>query len=135
MSHTWDPDHREFLDAHLWAVLATGRADGSPQQSMVGYAADDEGRILVSAKAYTAKWQNAVRQPKVCLTVPDGRQHLVVYGVAEAIDIDPERALLTAAVFTRMTGNETDPASLTEMLAQQQRTVLRVTPTKTLFQA
>ena len=91
MTHTWDPDHRTFLDDHLWAVLATGRADGSPQQSMIGYAVDDDGRLLISAKSYTAKWKNALRQPRVSVTVPDGRAHLVIYGDAEAIDADPPR--------------------------------------------
>ena len=133
MTFTWEPDHRTFLDDHTWSVLATGRADGSPQQSMVGYALDDEGRMLVSAKAFTAKWKNALRQPQVCVTVPDGRQHLVVYGVAETIDADPERADLTASVFTRMSGNEVTAASLAGMLEQQQRTVLRITPTKAMF--
>jgi PPOX class probable F420-dependent enzyme len=135
MAYELDPDHRTFLDDHVWSVLATGRADGSPQQSMVGYVVDSEGRLVISAKAYTAKWKNAVRQPKVCVTVPDDRRHLVVYGTAEAIDADPARAELTAAVFTKMSGNEVDPATLSDMLDQQERTVLRVTPTKALFQA
>ena len=47
----WDPKHLEFLRSHVWAVLATGRSDGSPQQSMIGYAVDDDLRLLVSAKA------------------------------------------------------------------------------------
>ncbi len=34
-----------------------------------------------------------------------------------------------------MTGNRPDGATLADMLEQQQRTVLRVTPTKALFQA
>ncbi len=92
MTFEWDPEHKAFVDDHTWAVLATGRADGSPQQSMIGYVVDVDGQLVVSAKAYTAKWKNAVRQPKVSLTVPDGRQHLVVYGTAETIDADPERA-------------------------------------------
>ena len=33
-----------FLGDHVWAVLATTRRDGSPQQSMVGYVVDGEGR-------------------------------------------------------------------------------------------
>ena len=82
----WDPRHLEYARAHVWAVLATGRSDGSPQQSMIGYLVDDEGRLVISAKAYTAKWKNAVRQPKVSVSVPDGRAHLVVYGEAEAIE-------------------------------------------------
>ena len=99
MPFEWNNEEREFLDARTWAVLATGRQDGSPQQSMIGYALDTEGRLLVSVKAYTAKWNNARRQPRVSLTIADGREHLVIYGLAEAIDIDPVRAELTAQVF------------------------------------
>lgn len=134
MSHTWEPDHRKFLDDHLWAVLATGRADGSPQQSMIGYAVDDDGRILISAKSYTAKWKNVLRQPRVSVTVPDGRAHLVVYGDAEAIDADPLRAELTAQIFATMSGADpADPVTLVDTLNEQQRTVLRITPTKALY--
>jgi PPOX class probable F420-dependent enzyme len=125
-------DADEFLRDHVWAVLATGRRDGSPQQSMVGYVVDAEGRIVVSVKAYTAKWKNARRQPRVSITVPDGRSHLVVYGEAEAIDVDPLRAELTADVFARLSnGERPDPASIIELLDAQQRTVLRITPTST----
>ncbi len=123
-----------FLRDHLWAVLATSRRDGSPQQSMVGYVVDAEGRIVVSTKSYTAKWKNAVRQPRVSLTVPDGRVHLVLYGQAEAVDRDPERAELTADVFARLSdAARPDPASIVGMLDEQQRTVLRITPTSTVF--
>ena len=106
-----------FLRDHVWAILATGRRDGSPQQSMVGYVVDDQGRIVVSVKSYTAKWKNALRQPRVSLTVPDGRAHLVVYGEAEAIDADPLRAELTADVFARLSNAErADPSAIVGML-------------------
>jgi PPOX class probable F420-dependent enzyme len=124
-------DADSFLRDHVWAVLATGRRDGSPQQSMIGYVVDDEGRIVISIKAYTAKWKNAVRQPRVSLTVPDGRAHLVVYGEAETIADDPLRAELTADVFARLSnGPRPDPQSIIPTLDEQQRTVLRITPTK-----
>lgn len=127
-------DQRRFLDDHVWAVLATGRADGSPQQSMVGYAVDDAGRLVVSTKAYTAKWRNAVRLPRVSLAVPDGRVHLVVYGTAELVDADPLRAELTADVFARLSGaDRPDPAAIVPMLDEQRRTVLRVTPHSVVF--
>lgn len=123
-----------FLRSHTWAVLATGRRDGSPQQSMVGYLVDAEGRLIISAKSYTAKWRNAGRQPKVSLTVPDGRAHLVVYGTAERIDADPLRAELTADVFAALGGGERpDPASIIPLLDEQQRTVLRIVPERILF--
>jgi PPOX class probable F420-dependent enzyme len=127
-------DADAFLREHRWGVLATGRRDGSPQQSMVGYVVDDEGRIVISVKSYTAKWKNALRQPRVSLTVPDGRVNTVIYGEAEAIDRDPQRAELTADVFARLTdGPRPDPASITGILDEQQRTVLRITPTSTAF--
>ena len=95
---------------------------------------EDDGRIVISAKSYTAKWNNAARQPKVSLTVPDGRVHLVVYGDAETITDDPQRAELTADVFAVLSGSDRpDPASIVTMLDEQQRTVLRITPTKIIF--
>lgn len=125
---------RAFLAEHVWGLLATTRRDGSPQQSMVGYAVDDQDRLLVSTKAYTAKWHNARRHPNVSLAIPDGRVHLVVAGPAEAIDADPLRAELTADVFAALTGGDRpDPAALAGMLDQQQRTVLRITPAAIRF--
>ena len=65
------------------------------------------------------------------MVVLDGRAHLVVYGEAEPIERDPERAELTADVFARLSnGPRPDPASLVNVLDEQQRTVLRITPDK-----
>jgi PPOX class probable F420-dependent enzyme len=123
-----------FLRDHRWAVLATSRRDGSPQQSMIGYAVDDDGRIVVSVKSYTAKWNNARREPRVSVCVVDGRVHLVVYGIAEPIDADPLRAELTADVFAALSGaDRPDPVAITPMLDEQRRTVLRITPERVLF--
>ena len=124
----------EFLRAHRQAVLATGRRDGSPQISSVAYAVDDNGRLLISAKAYTSKHRNAARQPKVALLVNDDHAQLVIYGTAEAIEDDPLRAELTAEVWAAITGQPVDdPATLVPTLDEQQRTVLRVTPDRVLF--
>jgi PPOX class probable F420-dependent enzyme len=124
----------EFLAGHRWAVLATGRADGSPQQAMVGYALDDEGRILISTPTTTAKWKNAARKPRVAITVPDGRVHLVAYGTAETIEDDPERAELSADVLAVVRGpDRPDPSSIVGWLDDQQRGVLRITPEKVLM--
>jgi PPOX class probable F420-dependent enzyme len=127
-------EQRAFLETHRWAVLATGRADGSPQQSMVGYALDGQGRILVSTQTFTAKWRNALRRPKVSLTVPDGRVHVVVYGTAEGIEADPERAELSADVLAVVRGpDRPEPSSIVGWLDENQRTVLRITPEKVLL--
>ena len=125
---------KTFLAEHMWAVLATGRRDGTPQQSMVGYALDDVGRLLISTRSPTAKWQNITRNPQVCLTVPGGRLHVVVYGTAEAITADPERAERTADVLAVVRGPERpDPASIAGWIENEARVVLRVTPDKVLL--
>jgi len=124
-----DGDQRAFLESRKWAVLATGRRDGSPQVSTVGYVLDEEGRLLLSVKAFTAKWKNALRQPKVALVVNDDRKQCVVYGTAAGIDADPERATLTALVFERLSGTPAPTGeAFQKLLDDQQRTILRVTP-------
>jgi PPOX class probable F420-dependent enzyme len=128
-------EQRAFLANHVWGVLATGRGDGSPQQSLVGYALDGEGRILVLTQAATAKWRNAVRRPAVSFAVPDGRVHVVVYGSAEPIDAEPERAELAADVLAAVRATDRpDPASLVEWLDADARRILRITPSKALMQ-
>lgn len=122
-------EQRRFLADHRWAILATGRRDGSPQQSMVGYWLDDHDRIVISVKRYTAKWHNAVRNPGVCLTIPDGRANLTIYANVETIADDPLRAELTADVFAALSATaRPDPASIVDLLDQQQRSILRLTP-------
>lgn len=101
---------------------------------MVGYTLDGEGRVLVSTRAFTAKWGNTRRQPRVCLTVPDGRVHLVVYGTAEGIETDPERAELSADVLAVVRGpDRPEPSTIVGWLDEQQRTVLRITPEKVMI--
>lgn len=131
----FDAAQTAFLESRRWAALATGRRDGSPQLSHVGYVWDGE-HILVSVKSYTAKWKNALRQPKVALLVHEDRKQLVVYGTAECIARDPERAELTAKVFGRLTGNPGVAAdeNFVRLLDAQQRTVLRITPTQATMQ-
>lgn len=124
-------EQKAFLHSHKIAVLATGRRDGSPQVSHIVYDFDGND-IAISVKSYTAKWKNALRQPKVALLVHDGRKQLVIYGRAEAIAEDPDRIALTARVFARLSGKpgiEITDEFVAGMDAQQ-RTVLRVIPEK-----
>lgn len=128
-----DAEQVAFLEGRKWAVLGTGRRDGSPQLSTVAYFWDGEA-IVVSVKRFTAKWSNALRQPRVCLVVNEDRKQLVVYGEAECIEADPQRLDLTLAVLRVLTGDaelgREDPASFVPMFDEQQRTVLRIRPTK-----
>ena len=133
--HGWSDDQTAYLRAHKWAMLATSKRDGSPQVSMIGYVLDDDGAILISAKRYSAKHRNAVRHPKVALIVHDDAKQLVLYGEAEGVEEDPRRAELSAKVFGPIFGTPVkDPADIVPTLDQQQRTVIRVTPTSAFFQ-
>lgn len=127
-------EERAYLLAHKWGVLATGRTDGSPQQAMLGYALDAEGRLLISTRVTSAKWSNIVRQPKVSISVPDGRVNLVVYGTAETFGADPERAELSADVLAVVLGGgRPNPSDIVGWLDQDSRGVIRITPEKALF--
>lgn len=61
----WDAEQLAYLAAHKWAVLATGRRDGSPQLTMIGYVLDDDGALLISAKRCTAEHRRAELSMKV----------------------------------------------------------------------
>ena len=66
------PDHDAYLRQHLWALLATSRASGGPQVSMVAYHYDGIDAV-VSCRRQAAKFANARARPDVVLTVADGR--------------------------------------------------------------
>jgi PPOX class probable F420-dependent enzyme len=123
------PEQEDFLRSHQLAALATGRKDGSPQLSHIVYDWDGES-MIISVKSFTAKWHNALRQPRVSLLVHDGRKQLVIYGRAQAVSRDPERIELTARVLRKLSGNpdiEVNEAFVSGMNAQK-RTILKVKP-------
>lgn len=130
------PEQEEFLHSQQIAAFATGRRDGSPQLSHVVY--DYDGKdIVLSVKSFTAKWHNALRQPRVALLVHEGRKQLVIYGRAECISEDPERSQLSVRVFRRLTGNPDFAVTddFVRTLDDQKRTVLRITAEKATLQA
>jgi hypothetical protein len=65
--------------------------------------------------------------------VPDGREHLVVYGTAETIADDPLRSELTADLRGQR-GERPDPAAIAAQLDEDQRTIIRITPERVYFQ-
>lgn len=131
MSDVMTPEQAEYLRSHRLAVLATGRSDGSPQVSTIMYAFDGE-TVVISAKSYTAKWKNALRQPNVALLVNDGRQQLVLYGTAEGIADDPERVTEHKRLLAAMGREPNSDEELSARLDSEDRTIIRVTPTKVM---
>jgi hypothetical protein len=129
----YSAEQRRFLGSHRW-----GAGHGAVRR--IAAAVHDRlcrgprGPARRIRQRYTAKWNNAVRNPKVSVTVTDGRAHLVIYGTAETIDADALRAELTAEVFRRISDRDRpDPTGLVSTLDEAQRTVLRIIPEKVLL--
>jgi PPOX class probable F420-dependent enzyme len=90
------PSHDEvtkFLQDHRLCVFATGRKDGSPQQSYIGYQYDGK-QLLLGGQATSFKMKNLARNPGCSLVVTDGRGFLLVYGKAELVEDEAEMAKL-----------------------------------------
>jgi PPOX class probable F420-dependent enzyme len=126
-------EQREYLAERSLAVLATGRRDGSPQQSLVSYFFDGEA-LLASMTKDRAKYRNAVRQPRVSVLVADERRQVVVYGVAQVLEgRDRDDAIRAIRVHQ---GNplpdDYDLDAFSKRLDELGRVVLRVVPERVL---
>jgi PPOX class probable F420-dependent enzyme len=85
----------QYLKEHRLCVFATGRKDGSPQQSLVGYQFDGNA-FLLSAQATSYKARNLARRPRASLAVIDGRREILVYGSAQIVEDPAEMEQLQA---------------------------------------
>ncbi|HEY7105528.1 MAG TPA: TIGR03618 family F420-dependent PPOX class oxidoreductase [Acidimicrobiia bacterium] len=123
------PEVAEYLTGHTLAALATGRQDGSPQVSMIGYAWDGS-HVLVTFRRTSAKRANIARQPKVALLVPDGRRALTVYGDGELLERDPARVEGFEAIMAAFKAPARPREEMVQQLDDEGRVVVRITPTK-----
>ena len=122
------PEHVEFLTEHKFSILSTGRRDGSPQASMVGHAADGND-VVVTFRRSSAKYRNIGRQPRVVLSVPDGRRVFTLYGDGELVESDPERVDGYARILASFGAPEQSREQLTKSMDDEDRVVLRIHPT------
>jgi PPOX class probable F420-dependent enzyme len=120
------PEQQEYLAGHRWAVLATGRKDGSPQASMIAYVWDGE-HLLVTFRRGSAKRHNIMRQPRVAVVVPDDRRALTVYGEAELLETGPDRVAAYAAILGGF-GISPPPDDLEAQMDAEVRVALRIRP-------
>jgi PPOX class probable F420-dependent enzyme len=120
-------EQRDFLQEHRFGVLSTGRKDGSPQASMVGCFFDGDD-VLVTFRRGSAKYHNISRQPRVVLSVPDGRRSLTIYGTGELLEEDPRRVDAFQAILTSYGMPESPVEDLRTSMDDEQRVVLRLHP-------
>jgi PPOX class probable F420-dependent enzyme len=118
----------DFVAANNRAVLVTRRKNGLLQSSPMAVLTGDEGYVVMSTRAPTAKVKNATRDPNVSLCVlaekwPGPWMHLD--GTAEIVRL-PEALPLLADFYQRRTGEDTTTDAFRQRMEQEQRVLFRV---------
>jgi PPOX class probable F420-dependent enzyme len=114
------------------AVLATTRADGSPQMSPVGVTADEDGRLLISSRATAYKTRNLRRDPRAWVCVlPDAfyGRWIQVEGEAEIVEL-PDAMELLIDYYRRISGEHPDWDEYRQAMVAEQRVMLLIRPTR-----
>ena len=124
------PEQEEFLQENMFCILSTIRKDGAPQSTPVYYLYEN-GKLYISVTRTRAKTRNILRDPRVSLVVLKVERpfpHMQITGTAAITEDDLEP--LSRRIFSRFMPNL--PDNFTEMLKEQQRRVMVVTPERAL---
>ena len=125
------PEALEFVRHNHNAVLATTRADGSPQLSPVTVGVDDGERIVISTRETAVKTRNLRRDPRAVLCVVTQRFYgpwVQVTGTAEILSL-PEAMEPLVEYYRGISGEHSDWNEYREAMRSQQRVLVRITPT------
>ena len=120
---------REFIRKNHHAVLATFRADGSPQMSPVAADVDPDGLIVVSTRETAMKTKNLQRDPRASLCVlNDGwyGQWLQADGRATIVTL-PEAMGGLVDYYRRVAGEHPDWDDYRAAMERERRVLLRIT--------
>jgi PPOX class probable F420-dependent enzyme len=123
---------REVVRQQARAVLATMRADGTPQMSPVLVAVDDAGHVLVSTRETALKVRNLRRDPRLWLCVlPDGffGRWVQGEGTAEIVSL-PDAMEDLVDYYRRVSGEHENWADYRAAMERERRVLLRVTITR-----
>ncbi|MGQ0575385.1 MAG: PPOX class F420-dependent oxidoreductase [Pseudonocardia sp.] len=110
------------------AVLATLRADGTPQMSPVLVALDDDGTVMVSTRETALKVRNLRRDPRLWLCVlTDGffGRWIQVEGRAEIVAL-PAAMDGLVDYYRRLSGEHDDWADYRAAMERERRVLVRV---------
>ena len=122
----------EFVATDHHAVLATLKADGTPQLSPVTVGVDDDAHVVISTRETAYKVRNVRRDPRVWLCVlPDGffGKWLQIEGTAEIVEL-PEAMELLVDYYRRISGEHPDWDDYRAAMERDKRVVLRITIAK-----
>ena len=123
---------RETIARQHHAVLATARADGSPQLSPVLVALDGTGTPVISTRTAAYKVRNIRRDPHVSLCVLPDRffgEWLQLDGTAVVVEL-PEAMDGLVEYYRTISGEHPDWDEYRDAMRAEQRVLLRITPTR-----
>jgi PPOX class probable F420-dependent enzyme len=121
----------EFVRHNHNAVLATTRADGSPQLSPVTVGTDDGGHIVISTRETAIKTRNLRRDPRAVLCVVTQRFYgpwVQLTGTAEILSL-PEAMEPLVEYYRGISGEHPDWDGYRAAMRSEQRVLVRITPT------
>ena len=124
---------REVLRNQHRAVLATWRADGTPQLSPVTVGVDDAGYAVISSRQAAYKVRNLRRDPRAYLCVfPDsffGGRWVQVDGTVTLVDL-PEAMEPLVAYYRGISGEHPDWDDYRAAMVRDRRVLLRMEITR-----
>jgi PPOX class probable F420-dependent enzyme len=120
---------RDFIREHHRAVMATRRADGAPQMSIVAANVDADGRVIVSTRETAVKTKNLRRDPHVsfCILPDDGwaGQWIQVDGTATVLSL-PEAMEPLVEYYRSTAGEHPDWDDYRAAMERERRVLVRV---------
>ncbi len=119
-----------FIRPRHHGILATVRADGSPQLSPVTMGVDPEGSIVVASYPGRIKVRNLRRRPtaSVCVLSDDfGGEWVQVSGPAEVVDL-PEAVEGLVTYFRSISGEHPDWDEYRQAMVDQGKVLIRIVP-------
>jgi PPOX class probable F420-dependent enzyme len=118
----------DFITHNHRAVLATSRADGNPQLSLVAAAVDDD-TVVVSTRETAVKTKNLRRRPWASLVVFTDNFYgnsVQVEGPVEVVSL-PEAMDGLVAYYRQISGEHPDWDEYRSAMEQERRVLLRIT--------
>ena len=116
----------EFIRANSQSVLATTRADGRAQLSLVNVVVDDAGRVVLSSRATAVKVKNLRRTPyaSVCvMTAAFYGDWCQVEGAVTVVDL-PEAMDGLVDYYRRASGEHPDWDDYRAAMVREQRVLV-----------
>ena len=125
------PEALDFVRRHHHAVLATSRADGTPQMSPVAATVDADGLVVVSSRETAVKTRNLRRDPRAFLCVFTDRFFggwVQLNGTTEVLSL-PDAMEPLVGYYRSVSGEHPDWDEYRAAMRSERRVLLRITPT------